>query len=169
MSEATPPAPRSRYGNLINIDAVAEELWKSPSGEIQVRSREVAIAVGAKDLGYCVVTLAPGSSSCPFHFHHSEEEVFHVLQGHAELRQGDGTGEDERLQLGPGDVVAFPPGTRIAHRFYNSSQAPFVYFALSNRLPYDVAEYPDSDKVLIRKTRMMLRRGPILDYFEGEA
>ena len=168
MSEPT-PAPRSRYGNVINLEQVAPEVWTSPSGETEAESREVARAVGARDLGYCVVSLPPGKRSCPFHFHHSEEEVFHVLSGRGELRQGDGEGEDERLELGPGDVVAFPPGTRIAHRFTNTGDVPFLYFALSNRLPHDVAEYPDSDKVLIRKTRLMLRRTPSLDYFDGEA
>ena len=75
---------------------------------------------------------------------------------------------DERVQVRAGDVIAFPPNTRIGHRFHNTSDAPFVYFALSNRLPHDVAEYPDSDKVLIRRTRMMLRRQPVLEYFDGE-
>ncbi|MEZ6183740.1 MAG: hypothetical protein R3F62_01880 [Planctomycetota bacterium] len=60
------------------------------------------------------------------------------------------------------------PAGRIAHSFENTSDAPLVYLALSNRLPHDVAEYPDSDKVLIRGTRLMLRRTPKLEYLDGE-
>lgn len=159
---------RSRFGNVINIEDVEPKTWNSPSGDVEAQSREVALEIGSQDLGYCVVTLPPGKRSCPFHFHHSEEEMFHVLSGTAELRQGDGEGDDERVEVRAGDVIAFPPNTRIGHRFQNTGDEPFVYFALSNRLPHDVCEYPDSDKVLVRRTRMMLRRQPLLDYFDGE-
>ena len=32
----------------------------------------------------------------------------------------------------------------------------------------DVAEFPDSDKVMIRSTRLIVRRSPRLEYFDGE-
>ncbi len=35
---------------------------------------------------------------------------------------------------------------------------PFTYLALSNKVYSDVAEFPDSDKVLIRSTRLIARR-----------
>jgi hypothetical protein len=31
-----------------------------------------------------------------------------------------------------------------------------------------VAEFPDSDKLLIRSTRLIARRTPRLDYYDGE-
>ena len=31
-----------------------------------------------------------------------------------------------------------------------------------------MAEFPDSDKVLIRSTRLIARRTPQLDYYDGE-
>ena len=78
-------------------------------------SRELAVALGAKDLGYSLTSVDPGRRSCPFHFHHSEEEVFYVLEGRAQLRQGEGQGDDELIALGPGDCVSFPAGTGLAH------------------------------------------------------
>lgn len=165
MSDAT---PRSRFGNVVNVQAVESEPWRSENGRIDVSSREVAVALGRKDLGYCVVTVKPGARSCPYHFHHSEEELFHVLEGRGLLRQGDGKGEEETVELGPGDIVSFPAGTGIAHQFINPGPGPFTYFAISTVVRADVAEYPDSDKINIRSTRTILRRGPKLDYFDGE-
>ena len=45
---------------------------------------------------------------------------------------------------------------------------PFTYLAISNKVYSDVAEFPDSDKVLIRSTRIIVRRTPRLEYFDGE-
>lgn len=160
--------PRSRFGNVVHLSDVPAEAWRPPGGRFDVESREVAVALGRKDLGYCVVTVQPGARSCPYHFHHCEEELFHVLQGRGILRQGDGSGEEERIELGPGDFASFPAGTGIAHQFINPGPEPFVYLALSTVVRADVAEYPDSDKINIRSTRTILRRSPRLDYFDGE-
>lgn len=158
---------RSRFNNVANKDDIKAETWPTDMERYGCSSKELAIAVGAKDLGYCLVSLDPGKRSCPYHFHHSEEEVFYVLEGEGTLRQGDTDGEEE-IPLRAGDVISFPAGTGIAHQFLNTSDKPFVYFALSNRIKSDVAEYPDSNKVLIRGRRMMLRRTPTLKYFDGE-
>jgi uncharacterized cupin superfamily protein len=133
-----------------------------------VSGREIALVVGARDLGYSVTFVAPGSRSYPYHFHHGEEEAFYVLEGRGLLRQGDGEGEDEIIELSPGDVVAFPAGTGIAHQFINDGEVPFAYLAISNLVSSDVAEFPDSDKVLIRSSRLIVRRTPKLEYFDGE-
>lgn len=167
---APDPAARSRFRNVVNEADVPQEAWKHEKGDVSVLSREMAIAVGARDLGYCVVTLEPGKTSCPYHFHHSEEELFVVLEGRGMLRQGDESGAEEEVEVAAGDFIAFPPGTGIAHRFRNHSDAPLRYLAVSNRLPHDVCEYPDSDKILVRgPRRRMLRRTPTLEYFDGEA
>lgn len=161
------PTSRSRFGNVVHQDAVEPRRYEKSTGRYGADSREIAIALGTRDLGFSVVALDPGKRSCPFHFHHLEEELFFVLEGRGVLRQGDETGE-ERLELGPGDFVSFPAGTGLAHQFVNESDAPFVYLALSRRVHGDVAEYPDSDKILFRATRRMLRRQPTLEYFDGE-
>ena len=131
--------------------------------------REVAEVVGARDLGYSVAFVAPGSRSYPYHFHHGEEEAFYVLEGRGLLRQGDGEGEEELIELGPGDVIAFPAGTGIAHQFINDGDVA-VRLSRDQQLSCrsDVAEFPDSDKVLIRSTRLIVRRSPRLEYFDGE-
>jgi uncharacterized cupin superfamily protein len=169
MSDVQPEAPlRSRFKNVINVRDVPVETYWRETGRYGASARELAVALGAKDLGYSITSVDPGRVSCPFHFHHSEEEVFYVLEGRGQLRQGDGKGEEELIDLLPGDCISFPAGTGIAHQFINHGDVPFVYLAMSNRIRSDVAEYPDSDKVNIRATRTILRRSPTLDYFDRE-
>ena len=104
-------------------------------------------AAGARRLGYNLTLVKPGARSNPYHFHHAEEEAFYILEGHGTLRQGDEQGGEELVEIGPGDIVAFPAGTGISHQFINTSEAPLVYLAISTIELLDVAEYPDSDKL----------------------
>lgn len=159
---------RSRFENVVNARDVPQEDHSEPSGRYQVGMREIGEAAGARELGFTVTSIQPAGRSFPFHFHHGEEEAFYVLEGRGLLRQGDGEGEEELIELGPGDAVAFPAGTGIAHQFINDGDVPFVYLALSNKVRSDTAEFPDSDKILIRSTRLIVRRTPRLDYFDGE-
>jgi uncharacterized cupin superfamily protein len=160
-------AKRGRFGNVVHMDDVPAEAWARETGRFGLEGREVAVELGAEQLGYCVVSLDPGRASCPYHFHHGEEELFHVLSGVGVLRQGDEEGEEE-LELRAGDFVSFPAGTGIAHQFLNRSEAPFVYLAVSNRVPSDACEYPDSNKVLLRRSRKLMERGEPRAYFDGE-
>lgn len=162
--------PRSRFGNVVNSADLPWETWTPPPQATRYAAKEKSIAkvVGARDLGYHLEMLDPGKLSVPFHFHHHEEEMFYVIEGRSMLRQGDASGTEE-IELTSGDFVAFPPGTGIAHQFRNHTDQPFVFLAFSNKVKTDVAEYPDSDKILIRSSRQMLRRSPTLDYWDGEA
>jgi uncharacterized cupin superfamily protein len=159
---------RSRFNNVVNARDVPQEDYSEPSGRYQVAGRELAEVAGARDLGFSITAVAPGSRSYPYHFHHGEEEAFYILEGRGLLRQGDADGDEELIELGPGDAITFPAGTGIAHQFLNDGDVPLVYLAISNKVNSDVAEFPDSDKVLIRSTRLIVRRTPRLDYFDGE-
>lgn len=165
--EAEKVAARGRFKNVVHAADLPDREWARDTERYGAVGKEAALAIGARELGYALVSLDPGKRSCPYHFHHAEEEMFHVLQGQGFLRQGDEEGEEE-LELGPGDFIAFPPGTRIAHQFINRSDAPFVYLAVSTIIRSDVCEYPDSDKILFRQSRTMVRRQPVLEYFDGE-
>lgn len=166
--ERSEPKPRSRFGNIVNTADLPWENWEHESGRYGAQEKGVAKAVGGRNLGYHIEIVPPGKLSVPYHFHHYEEEAFYVLEGRGMLRQGDAEMEEE-IELGPGDFVAFPPGTGIAHQFRNHTLAPFLFLAMSNKIREDIVEYPDSDKVLIRAKDLKLRRSPNLDYWEGEA
>lgn len=163
-----PKAARGRYRNVAQTEALPTREWARDTKRFGAVGYELALAVGAQDLGYSVCHLDPGKRSCPFHFHHTEEEMFYILKGTGLVRQGKQGEAEEELAIGPGDVLAYPPGTGIAHQFINNTDQPLVYLAVSNRIPSDVCEYPDSNKILVRRSRTMLRREPNLEYFDGE-
>ena len=52
----------------------------------------------------------PHGSSPPLHFHRSEDEVFHVLEGEFRVKVGD-----QERRLGPGDIQLVPKG--VAHTY----------------------------------------------------
>jgi len=60
----------------------------------------LARGTAAKKLGVSIDTVAPGMRSCPYHFHHAQEEMFIVLEGTGTLRVAD-----EMLPLKAGDIA----------------------------------------------------------------
>ncbi|MEO6748476.1 MAG: cupin domain-containing protein, partial [Casimicrobiaceae bacterium] len=121
-------------------------------------------------LGASIDTVAPGKRSCPYHFHHAQEEMFIVVDGSGTLRVAG-----EMLPLRTGDVVFVPPGPAYPHQIINTSDAPLTYLSISTREKPEVCEYPDSGKYLAMATatdtgafEAIQRPGASLDYWEGE-
>jgi uncharacterized cupin superfamily protein len=139
------------------------------------RRSRVGRQAGSEKLGASLFELAPGASSFPLHVHHANEELLVVLAGTPTLRTLDG----ER-QLEPGEVVAFPTGSRGAHRIDNRSDAPVRFLIVSTMIAPEVNEYPDSDKIWARNFApgaaspadealdVLARPDPDLGYLDGE-
>ena len=117
----------------------------------------------AKKLGFNVRTIPPGQYSCPYHFHHDEEEIFYIVEGEATLRQGN-----RFRTVRAGEVVFFPTGAEGAHQFFNHSDRDCRLFAVSNRSANDVVEFPDSGKIFIASLKKLLRGATETEYLEGE-
>jgi uncharacterized cupin superfamily protein len=56
-------------------------------------------------LGAVYIQVPPGKSSCPFHVHHAEDEMFVILQGTGCYRFGETT-----YKVAAGDVLGAPRG-----------------------------------------------------------
>ena len=118
----------------------------------------------ALKLGASIDVVAPGKRSCPYHFHHAQEEMFIVLEGAGTLRVA---GEMQAIRAG--DVMFIPPGPDYPHQLINTSAAPLKYLS-------KVVEYPDSGKYLASATvggnlhgfSRMHREKNDLDYWDGE-
>jgi uncharacterized cupin superfamily protein len=89
--------------------------------------------------------LPPGKESAEYHLHHREEEWVYVVEG-----RGVADVDDAVHELGPGDLVAFPPG--VAHVVRNPSpDAPLVLLVGGEILPdVDVADFPRLRRRLVR-------------------
>ena len=133
----------------------------------------LALGTKAAKLGISIDIVQPGKVSCPYHFHHAQEEAFVILEGSGVLRISG-----ERIALVAGDTVFVPPGPDYAHQIVNTSNAPLKYLSISTRESPEVVEYPDSDKVMtqtagkadgkIRADYHCHRRGAEVDYWDGE-
>lgn len=66
-----------------------------------------------------------------------------MLEGEAVLIEDSG-----EVQVGPGDVLAWPAGIANGHRLQNRSEAPCVFVAISaGAREHDRGEYCDIDMV----------------------
>ena len=131
----------------------------------------LALGSAATKLGISIDILAPGKRGCPYHFHHSQEEAFVILEGEGSLRVAG-----EMLTLVAGDTVFIPAGPDYPHQIINTSDAPLKYLSISTRETPEVVEYPDSGKYLASVNRAdgselfgrIHRAADDLDYWEGE-
>ena len=123
--------------------------------------------LGAKDSGSTVYELPPGQAICPYHYEYGEEEWLLVLEGTPTLRTP--AGEE---QIGPLEIVFFPPGPDGAHSVRNQTEATVRVLMFSTRNEVSVAVYPDSGKVGIftgnRDDDVMVRKTSNVGYYDGE-
>jgi uncharacterized cupin superfamily protein len=138
------------------------------------RRARIGRQAGCSGLGLSLYQLEPGSAGWPYHLHHANEEMLLVLSGTPTLRTPDGERE-----LAPGAVVAFPRGRAGAHRVENRGDAPARYLILGEMNKPEVAEYPDSGKLLAMtrapggigdedELAAWFRLEDQVDYWEGE-
>lgn len=111
-------------------------------------------------LGVNRTVCPPGRATVPFHYHQLEDEVFYILSGRGIFRYGD-----KLQQVGPGDCISCPAGTKTAHQLANPFDEDLVYLAIGNREPEEVCVYPDNGKVLVRGIGKIghLEEAPYLD------
>ena len=148
--------------NVINLNDL--EYKANQIGEnYKYESAPLAQKMGAKKLGFHAEILPPKQFSCPYHFHHSEEEVFLILEGKAMLRQADNFRE-----VAEGDLIFFKKCPEGAHQFYNHTNSSFKFSALSTMDDYEIWEYSDSNKINIVKIKKIFQAGSEADYLKDE-
>lgn len=145
-------------------DAPRERFVRAPRYDSE--SASMTKGTAARQLGAGFDIVAPGQQSCPYHYHHAEEEMFVVLQGEGTLRVAG-----ERVPIRAGDVITIPAGPAYPHHILNTSDAPLHYLSISNKADVEVCVYPDSGKVgAFAPGLRLLQRGEAgVDYWEGEA
>lgn len=159
---------------VVNIADLQLDRW-SRGTLYESADTRIGPMIGVKDLGISYSEVPPGKSSCPFHNHHVEDEMFIVLEGEGTYRFGPDT-----YPIKAGDVLGAPAGGHeTAHQIINTGSTPLRYYGISTMSLADVCEYPDSGKfgVFSRHTRNpydqstirhLDRVGTGLDYWDGE-
>ena len=155
---------------FLNLDEI-EEFESSAHGDFQEKYAVIGKKIGAQKLSYSISIVPPGKKVCPFHNHRVNEEMFLILDGEGSLRFGDQTWPIKKH-----DIIACPPGdSKVAHQIINTGKTDIRYLCLSTEIPYDICEYPDSNKMLSfvdestgHKLRHIARQADAVDYFEGE-
>jgi uncharacterized cupin superfamily protein len=149
-------------------EAPVERLVREPLYD--ALSARLAPGTAAQKLGITVDTVAPGKRSCPYHFHHAQEELFIVIEGEGTLRVSG-----EMLPVRTGDVVFIPAGPEYPHQFINTSAQPMKYLSVSTRESPELCEYPDSGKYLATakganggEFEAIQRASAHLEYWDGE-
>jgi uncharacterized cupin superfamily protein len=102
---------------------------------------DVSCAVGSEATAMYIYDLAPGESSCPYHYEYEEEWLL-VIDGAVVVCT-----PDRERAVARGDLVCFPAGPAGAHKIMNRTESPArVMMFSSSRVPA-VTVYPDSDKI----------------------
>jgi uncharacterized cupin superfamily protein len=158
------PAPRPP--NIVNIDEVELETWPS------AKTAPLATRDRSDQAGLHWERLEPGAEGAPPHCHSEEEEVFVILEGDGTLElwpspvsAGNGV-KREDIAVGPGHIVARPPGSRIGHAF-RAGENGLTMLIYGTRKPNDACYYPRSNKIFWRGLGV-IGRIESLDYSDGE-
>jgi uncharacterized cupin superfamily protein len=116
-----------------------------------------------ENLNFDLRQLNPDQYSSPYHFHRYAEELFMILSGSATLRTPMG------LEIvNSEDLVFFEKGEKGAHQLYNHTNENCVYLDIRTYIGYDVAEFPDSNKILLAPSYEIFNKDSVVNYFDGE-
>ena len=142
---------------MSRLNVYADEPWDVRAEKMRIRSRLLALPLGAEELGASLHELEPGSTGFNLHAHYGMEELFVVLSGRPTLRTGSG-----EEQLEPGDVVFCPRGPEGLHTFTNPTEEPARVLAVSTNPSPEVVLYPELGKFGVAT------RHPFVPLAEGE-
>lgn len=100
-------------------------------------------AGGLTQFGAFIETLWPGSAASKNHWHRSEDEMVHILEGDVTLVE-DGVA----VLLSAGQTACFKAGTAIGHHLENRSESPVRYLVIGTRSGDDVVTYAETGETV---------------------
>lgn len=102
--------------------------------------RRLGDALGLKNFGVNLTTIAAGGQSALRHWHGVQDEFIYVISGELVLVTDGG-----EQTLKPGMAAGFPGGKPDAHCLLNRSDSDATYLEVGDRNPGDAVNYPDDD------------------------
>lgn len=107
------------------------------SSESLSRGAPLSRPLGLSRIGIHHETLEPGHRTSWPHAESTEEEFVYVLEGRPHVWM-----DGKNTPLGPGDAVAFTPGTGICHTIINFSDTPVRLLVVGERRGDNQVYYP---------------------------
>ena len=117
--------------------------------------RRLGDLFGLTGFGVNLTRIPPGEMSSQRHHHSKEDEFIYVLDGVLTLITDDG-----EVEIRAGMVAGFAAGNGNGHHLINRTDRSASYLEIGDRVPGDVADYPDidlradwqdGDRVFVRK------------------
>lgn len=128
------------------------ELEAMPEAHIQhplntasdVYLKRLAPTFGLKRLALYIARVPPAKESLVYHRHERDEEFLIILSGHGRAEIGDAT-----IDVGPGDIMAFPAPDGPPHDLTNPFKEDLVYLMGGESSGLDVAHLPRNGMHLV--------------------
>jgi uncharacterized cupin superfamily protein len=140
-----------------NLDDIPDTYGTDPEPKSLTMTKMLGALAGSERLYVNIDYVQPGDQSAKYHSHSLQEEFFLILKGSGSLRiQG------ETFPVRAGDFLAKPAGKGIAHQFINDGPDMLEILDCGTLEYEDIAEYPDEDILLVRKTRTAFHRSAAL-------
>ncbi len=102
--------------------------------------RQLGDIFGLANFGVNLTRLKPGGQSALRHHHTLQDEFIYILSGRPTLVTDAGD-----TPLEPGMCAGFRAGAPDGHKLVNRTDEDVVYLEVGDRLPGDMALYPDDD------------------------
>ena len=131
------PVPRA-YLSKDDIEAAPKHHlshpWNDKSEVFMTRLSEPA---GLQRLSLAIARVPPGKESFLYHRHERDEEFLFILSGRGVAEIGE-----ERIEVGPGDFMAFPAPHGPAHHLTNPFEEDLVYLMGGEHSGFDMGHFP---------------------------
>ncbi len=115
--------------------------WNPESEMIAV---DLGKALGLRRTAVSIARVPPGKDHSAPHAKHREEEWFYILLG-----QGVAVIDDEEIEIGAGDFLAFPAPQSV-HHLKNVGAEELVFLTGGENAKMDVVDYPKVGKRSVR-------------------
>mgnify|MGYP003113270566 CR=1 FL=1 len=157
----------------INEADVEVEHRTSPKGAFEMKRKHISIGMrggdpystgpweGGPPFDVELTTLPAGKKNYPYHNHASAWEYYIFISGTGKFRDEN----NEWHKIIAGDHIQCANG--MAHQILNDSEEDLIFYVIANNTEVEIAEYPDTGKVLILPQRKL---GFIseAEYYNGE-
>lgn len=158
----------------VNVREIKEDPWQSPGGKYAASFQGISEALGRQatsldlrkrhpfDLE--ITRIPPGKKNFPYHAHAAQWEMYVIISGRGQVRDGDGP-----AGVVAGDAFIFPPNE--PHQIENIGAEDLVYYVIADNPIGESGYYPDSGKWKVNRTSQADRvviKGDETDYFDGE-